>query len=163
MAESDQKLLTFSLGNEAYGISILKVKELIGMMDITPVPQTPEFIKGVINLRGKIIPVMDLRTKFGMDAKEYNERTCIMVVDVLIKGIKKLLGVVVDTVSEVVTISADQIEPPPEYGKTAENNSILGIGKIKDKVVIILDIDKIFVCEDVINMLENAKEGSYVG
>ena len=113
MAANDQKLLTFSLGKEEYGVSILKVKELIGMMDITPVPKTPEFIKGVINLRGKIIPVMDLRIKFSMDAQDYDERTCIIVVEIVIKGSQKLLGVVVDSVSEVVTISDEQIEPPP--------------------------------------------------
>ncbi len=159
MAETDQKLLTFSLGSEGYGVSILKVKEIIGMMEITPVPKTPEFIKGVINLRGKIIPVMDLRLKFGMDAKEYNERTCIIVAEILIKGVQKLLGVVVDMVSEVVTISDGQVEPPPEYGTNVEHNSILGIGKIKDRVVIILDIDEVFQCEEVVKMLDNAKEG----
>lgn len=162
MAENDQKLLTFSLGSEGYGVSILKVKEIIGMMEITPVPKTPDFIKGVINLRGKIIPVMDLRTKFGMEAQEYDERTCIVVVEVLMKGTQKLLGVVVDTVSEVVTISGDQIEPPPEYGTSIEHNSILGIGKIKDRVVIILDIDEVFICEEVIKMMDNVREGSYV-
>ena len=158
MAEAYQKLLTFSLGSEGYGISILKVKEIIGMMDITPVPRTPEFIKGVINLRGKIIPVMDLRLKFSMDEKEYNERTCIIVAEVIIKGSQKLLGIVVDMVSEVVTISNEQIEPPPEYGTSLEHNAILGIGKIKDRVVIILDIDQVFQCEEVINMLDNVKE-----
>lgn len=159
MAEDYQKLLTFSLGAEGYGVSILKVKEIIGMMDITPVPRTPDFIKGVINLRGKIIPVMDLRMKFGMDQEEYNERTCIIVAEIVLKGVQKLLGVVVDMVSEVVTIYNDQIEPPPEYGTSAEHSSILGIGKIKDRVVIILDIDEVFQCEDVVNMFENVKEG----
>lgn len=162
MADTYQKLLTFSLGSEGYGISILKVKEIIGMMDITPVPRTPDFIKGVINLRGKIIPVMDLRTKFGMNQQEYDERTCIIVVEVIMQGLQKLIGVVVDTVSEVVTISNDQIEPPPEYGTHAEHNSILGIGKIKDRVVIILDIDEIFICDEVVKMMDNVKEGSYV-
>lgn len=163
MAENYQKLLTFSLGSEGYGISILKVKEIIGMMDITPVPRTPEFIKGVINLRGKIIPVMDLRVKFSMDAQEYDERTCIIVVEVSINGAQKLLGVVVDTVSEVVTISSDQIEPPPEYGTSVEHNSILGIGKIKERVVIILDIDEVFLCEEVLKIMNNVKEeNSYV-
>lgn len=159
MAATDQKLLTFSLGTEGYGVSILKIKEIIGMMDITTVPRTPEFIKGVINLRGKIIPVMDLRTKFGMEQQEYDERTCIIVAEVSVKGVQKLLGVVVDMVSEVVTISEDQIEPPPEYGTTVEHNAILGIGKIKDRVVIILDIDEVFVCDEVIKMLDNQKEG----
>lgn len=162
MAGTDQKLLTFSLGSEGYGVSILKVKEIIGMMDITPVPRTPEFIKGVINLRGKIIPVMDLRVKFGMDEQKYNERTCIIVAEIQIKGLQKLLGVVVDMVSEVVTISDEQIEPPPEYGTSVEHNSILGIGKIKDRVVIILDIDEVFQCEDVMKMLENVKETANV-
>jgi len=150
----DQKLLTFSLGGEGYGVSILKVKEIIGMLEITPVPRTPTFIKGVINLRGKIIPVMDLRIKFGMDEQEYNERTCIIVVEVNLKGSQRLLGVVVDMVSEVVSISSEEIEPPPEYGTALEHNFILGIGKIKDRVVIILDIDEVFVCEEIIKMLE---------
>lgn len=159
MAEDYQKLLTFSLSSEGYGISILKVKEIIGMMDITPVPRTPEFIKGVINLRGKIIPVMDLRKKFGMTEQEYDERTCIVVVEVLMKGTQKLIGVVVDMVSEVVTLSNDQIEPPPEYGTSAGHNSILGIGKIKDKVVIILDIDEIFIGDELVKVMDNvAKE-----
>lgn len=155
MAADDQKLLTFSLGSEGYGISILKVKEIIGMMDITLVPKTPDFLKGVINLRGKIIPVMDLRLKFGMTEKEYNERTCIIVVDINICGSQKLLGVVVDMVSEVLTISTEQIEPPPEYGMTVEHNAIMGIGKIKDRVVIILDSDEIFASEAITKMLDN--------
>lgn len=155
MAITDEKLLTFSLGGEGYGVSILKVKEIIGMLDITPVPRTPDYIKGVINLRGKIIPVMDLRIKFGMEEKEYNERTCIIVVEVNLKGTERLLGVVVDMVSEVVTMSAEQVEPPPEYGMKLEHNFILGIGKIKDRVVIILDIDEVFLTEDVIKMLDN--------
>lgn len=155
MAITDQKLLTFSLGGEGYGVSILKVKEIIGMLDITPVPRTPEFIKGVINLRGKIIPVMDLRVKFGMEEQTYNERTCIIVVEIKINGNDRLLGVVVDMVSEVVNITSDQIEPPPEYGTNVEHNFILGIGKIKDRVVIILDIDEVFLCEEIIKMLDN--------
>lgn len=152
---NDQKLLTFSLGGEGYGVSILKVKEIIGMLDITPVPRTPEFIKGVINLRGKIIPVMDLRVKFGMEPQEYNERTCIIVVEVNLNGSQRLLGVVVDMVSEVVTISSEQIEPAPEYGTKLEHNFILGIGKIKDRVVIILDIDEVFLCDEILKMLDN--------
>ena len=159
MADTDQKLLTFSLSSEAYGVSILKIREIIGMMDITPVPKTPDFIKGVINLRGKIIPVMDLRLKFGMEAQDYNDRTCIIVAEIEIKGVQKLLGVVVDMVSEVVTISDDQIEPPPEYGTSVEHNSILGIGKIKERVVIILDINEVFQGEEVAKMLDSVKEG----
>lgn len=155
MAITDQKLLTFSLGEEGYGVSILKVKEIIGMLDITLVPRTPAFIKGVINLRGKIIPVMDLRIKFGMEEQAYDERTCIVVVEINLNGSERLLGVVVDMVSEVVNISAEQIEPPPEYGTNLEHNFIIGIGKIKERVVIIVDIEEIFLSEEVIKMLES--------
>lgn len=162
MAETYQKLLTFSLGSEGYGISILKIKEIIGMMDITPIPKTPDFIKGVINLRGRIIPVMDLRCKFGMEENEYNERTCIIVAEVSMNGIQKLLGVVVDMVSEVVTVADDQIEPPPEYGSNLEHGAILGIGKIKDRVVIILDIDEVFQCEELVKLLDNVKESQNI-
>lgn len=151
----DQKLLTFSLGNEGYGISILKVKEIIGMLSITQVPRTPDFIKGVINLRGKIIPIMDLRIKFGMEEKPYNERTCIIVIEVTIQGVERLLGVVVDTVSEVININAEDIEPAPQYGSQVEHNLISGMGKIKDRVVIILDIEEVVFCDEMIKMLDN--------
>lgn len=156
MISMDQRLLTFTLGNQNYGISILKVKEIIGMLDITPVPQTPEFIKGVINLRGNIIPVMDLRLKFGMRENEYSERTCIMVVERKLKDTEKLLGVVVDSVSEVVTISAEDIEPSPEYNKFSnDGNFVHGITKIKEKVFIIVDIDKMVIGEEILEMIEN--------
>ena len=162
MALDQQKLLSFSLGNEEYGVSIMKVKELIGMMDITPVPKTPDFIKGVINLRGKIVPVMDLRTKFGMVAQEYDERTCIIVVEVLIKEIARTIGIVVDCVSEVINIDETQIDPPPESGNTVDADTILGIGKLKDGVVIILDIDKILLYEELVDFIEATKDGNYV-
>lgn len=154
---TEEKLLTFSLGNEGYGLSILKVKEIIGMMHITPVPRTPEFVKGVINLRGKIIPVMDLRLKFNMDEKPYNERTCIIVVEINVKNTHRLLGVVVDMVSEVVSVTADDVEPPPQYGTKLDNNFILGMGKIKDRVVIIIDIDEIFMQDDILKMFDGAE------
>lgn len=157
MTITEEKLLTFSLGNEGYGISILKVKEIIGMMHITPVPRTPEFVKGVINLRGKIIPVMDLRLKFNMEEKTYNERTCIIVVETEINNSQRLLGVVVDMVSEVVNITSEEIEPPPQYSSNIENNFILGIGKLKDRVVIIIDLDKIFINSDLVNMFESTE------
>jgi len=155
MITVDQKLLTFSLGDEGYGISILRVKEIIGMLDITQVPRTPDFIKGVINLRGKIIPIMDLRMKFGMDEKPYNERTCIIVIEVSINGNQRLLGVVVDTVAEVINITAEEIEPAPQYGSKTEHNLIAGMGKVKDRVIIILDIDEVVFCDEVIKMLDN--------
>lgn len=150
MAVFDPKLLTFSLANEEYGMSIVMVKELIGMMHITPVPKTPEYMKGVINLRGKIIPVIDLRLKFGMEPQEYTERTCIIVIEAYLKDGMRTMGVIVDNVSEVVSISPDTIDPPPEYGSSVDASSILGIAKIEESVVIILDIEKLFNFEEVI-------------
>ena len=162
MALDQQKLLSFSLGNEEYGVSIMKVKELIGMMDITPVPKTPDFIRGVINLRGKIVPVMDLRTRFGMIAQEYDERTCIIVVEVLIKEVARTIGIVVDSVSEVINIDETQIDPPPESGSTVDADTILGIGKLREGVVIILDIDKVLLYDELVDFIEATKDGCYV-
>jgi len=152
------KYLTFSLNSENYGIPILKVKEIIGLMDITYVPKTPEFIKGVINLRGKIIPIMDLRLKFKMEEKIYNERTCFIVVEVSINNIKRLIGIVVDTVSEVLTINKEDIEPPPDYGTKAEKSFLIGMGKVKGKVIILLNIEQILSYEEFIFLLNDSKE-----
>jgi purine-binding chemotaxis protein CheW len=133
------KYFTFVLDKEEYGIEILKVREIIGIIDITPVPRVSHYIKGVINLRGKVIPVIDLRLKFGMQEIEYTEQTCIIVLDVA----DKLMGVVVDTVSEVLDIAGEQIEPVPDFGASLDTDYILGMGKIDDAVKILLDIDKV--------------------
>ena len=138
------KYLTFVLDQEEYGIEILKVREIIGLIDVTPVPQVPHYIKGVINLRGKVIPVADLRLKFGMEEKEYTEETCIIVLDV--RG--KLMGALVDTVSEVLDIGGEEIEPTPDFGTRLDTDYILGMGKIGDKVKILLDIDKVLSEDD---------------
>jgi purine-binding chemotaxis protein CheW len=138
------KYLTFVLGGEEYGLEILKVREIIGLMEITSVPQTPVFIKGVINLRGKVIPVIDLRLKFGMEEAEPTEETCIIVVD--IGG--AMIGILVDTVSEVLHVMADQIEPAPSFGGSIDTGFILGMGKIKGKVKILLDIDSVLSAEE---------------
>ena len=142
------KYLTFDLAGEQYGIGILKVREIIGTMPITPVPRTPGFIKGVINLRGKVIPVVDLRAKFGMEPAEYTDKTCIIVVE--IKGAQGLItmGIVVDSVSEVLNIKADRISETPSFGTTVDTDFILGIAKMGDGVKILLDIDKIFSVEE---------------
>lgn len=158
MTDAYQKLLIFSLDTKYYAISILKIKEIIGMMNITSLPNTPDFVNGIINLRGKIIPIMDLRIKFGMETGKYDEGTCIIIAEVLINGVQKLIGVIVDRVSEVVTISNEQIEPLPDFGANSDHSSILGIGKIKDKVVIILDLYEVFICEEISKILENVKE-----
>ncbi len=142
------KHLTFVLNKEEYGIPINRVKEIIGMMDITGIPKTPRFIKGVINLRGKIIPLMDLRLKFGMAEQEYTERTCIIVVELNYDGVQRQMGIVVDSVSEVVNIQASELEPPPQYGTQVEEDFLIGIGKVKEKVILLLDIQNVLNPED---------------
>ncbi|MDF2541730.1 MAG: cheW1 [Herbinix sp.] len=141
---AEQKNLTFLLESEYYGIPILKVKEIIGMMEITRIPRMPNFIRGVINLRGKIIPVMDLRAKFGLKQEGYKERTCIIVIEIETDGVIRQHGLVVDSVSEVLKLDDTEIEPPLKYGESGEANFLTGIGKAKDKVIMLLDVDKIF-------------------
>ncbi len=137
------KYLTFSLDDEEYGIGILKIKEIIGMMPITPVPQTPAHVKGVINLRGKVIPVVDLRLKFGMDAMDYTERTCIIVVEIASTPGTIQIGIVVDSVSEVLTIKGDEIEDTPTFDSTFNSDYILGMAKMDGGVKILLDIHQV--------------------
>lgn len=137
------KYLTFRLGDEEYGVEILKVKEIIGLLPITAVPRTPEFIRGVLNLRGKIIPVLDLRQKFGMGQAPDTELTCVVVVDARLNGISALMGVLVDTVSEVVDISADEIEDAPCFGEALDTAFILGMAKHRSSVKILLNIDAV--------------------
>lgn len=149
IAEKDNKYLTFSLEDEEYGIGILKIKEIIGMMQITTVPQTPEFVKGVINLRGKVIPVIDLRQKFDMEPMAYNERTCIIVVEIeSIKGMV-MIGIVVDSVSEVLNISSENIEATPTFGTKLNTDYILGMAKLEGGVKILLDIDRVLNSEEI--------------
>ena len=149
------KYLTFSLAGEEYGIGILKIKEIIGMMPVTKVPQTPEFVKGVINLRGKVIPVLDLRMRFGLDAADYTERTCIVVVEVAGQGHDILIGLVVDSVSEVLNIKADDIVDTPSLGTQVQTGFILGMAKMEGGVKILLDIDKV-ISSDTLTFLEEA-------
>jgi len=143
MGSREGKYLTFTLAEEEYGIGILKVKEIIGIMAITTVPQTPEYMKGVINLRGKVIPVVDLRLKFGMEAMDYTDRTCIIVVEIDREGRKIQMGIVVDSVSEVLNIKGGDIEDAPSFGSCLNTDYILGMAKTGGKVKILLDIDKV--------------------
>lgn len=137
------KYLTFTLASEDYGIGILKVKEIIGIMAITTVPQTPDYVKGVINLRGKVIPVIDLRLKFAMEDMAYTERTCIIVVEISGGGNKILMGILVDSVSEVLNIKSGDIEDAPNFGSRLNTDYILGMAKMGERVKILLDIDKV--------------------
>jgi len=139
----DGKFLTFVLGAEEYGLEILKVREIIGYMDVTAVPRTPPHVKGVINLRGQVIPVVDLRSKFGMPEAEVTDQTCIIVVETSRDQKTFNTGIIVDNVSEVLDIEADQIEPAPQLGASVESQFILGMAKIGQAVKILLDIDKV--------------------
>jgi purine-binding chemotaxis protein CheW len=143
LVERAGKYLTFDLASEEYGLEILKVQEIIGIMAVTRVPRTPEFIRGVINLRGKVIPVVDLRLKFGMETKEDTRRTSIVVVQITRQGRQVTMGIIVDDVSEVIDIDGASIEPAPEFGANVDTEFILGVAKINQKVVMLLDVDKI--------------------
>jgi purine-binding chemotaxis protein CheW len=148
MSNREGKYLTFCLAGEEYGIGILKVKEIIGMMAITSIPQTPGYVKGVINLRGKVIPVIDLRLKFGMESIGYTERTCIIVVDIRGDNQKIQMGIVVDSVSEVLNIKPGEIEDTPTFGAQMNTDYILGMAKMEGGVKILLDIDRVLSNQD---------------
>ena len=138
------KYLTFVLGQESYGIAVLTIREIIRMTDITSVPQMPDYVKGVINLRGKVIPILDLRAKFRLARVEATERTCIIVVQVgTAGGARMLMGLVVDAVEEVLNIAAGDIEKTPDFGAKVETDYILGMAKIKGRVKTLLDIDRV--------------------
>ena len=137
------KYLTFALAEEEYGLPVLKVREIIKSMDVTAVPQVPAHVKGVINLRGKVIPIVDLRIKFGLPAQEPTERTCIVVVEIQAEERRLMLGTVVDCVSEVLNISTEEIEPTPDFGQRLDTDYLQGVAKIKGKVKLLLDLDKV--------------------
>ncbi|MBN1270068.1 MAG: purine-binding chemotaxis protein CheW [Kiritimatiellae bacterium] len=137
------KFLTFMLGEECYGLEIMKAQEIIGMMKVTRVPKTPAYVRGVINLRGKVIPVVDLRLAFGMTAKTDTEKTCIIVVQVGQDIGQVTLGLLVDEVSEVLDIAADQMDPPPQFGASVDTDFLVGLGKVGQKVILLLDMDRL--------------------
>ena len=154
LAQAAGKYLTFFLGRETYGIPVLKVREIISMLHITPVPQMPAYVKGVINLRGKVIPVIDLRTKFSLPEADLSESTCIVVVQVgSADAEKKQIGLIVDAVEEVANIAQGDIEAPPDFGGSLEIHYILGMAKIKGVVKALLDIDQV-IAADTIDRLE---------
>ena len=137
------KYLAFALADEEYALPVMKVREIIQMMEITQVPKVPPHVKGVINLRGKVIPIVDLRLKFGFAPQEATERTCIIVVESALNGGVGSLGFVVDGVSEVLNIAADEIEPTPDFGEQANTHYMQGVAKRGARVKILLDLDRI--------------------
>ena len=151
------KYLTFKLADEEYGLEILKVHEIIGIMNVTRVPKTPDFVRGVINLRGKVIPIVDLRLKFEMEGREATDRTCIIVVQIERGNQQTTMGIVVDEVSEVTDIKADQIEAPPAFGARINTDFLLGMGKVGEKVVLMLDINQV-LSEDEIKEVDQVSQ-----
>lgn len=152
------KYLTFNLGEEGYGIEILKVQEIIGIQNITRVPRAPNYVKGVINLRGKVIPVIDLRLKFGMTEKEFTRETCIIMVQAATGDGYLIMGLIVDIVSEVLDIAQEQIEPPPSLGTSVDTRFILGLARTGNDVKILLDIDRVLSLQEM-NALKNDAAG----
>jgi len=143
------KYLTFHLACEEFGIRVVKVREIMGLQEITAVPQTPAHIRGVINLRGKVVPVIDLRVKFGLPSAEYTQRTCIIVTQVRTTGSASvLMGIIVDGVSEVLNLAASEIEDTPDFGEDIGSRYLLGMAKAKGKVKILLDIDRVLSLEE---------------
>ena len=144
-----EKYMTFKLGAEEYGLEILKVRELIGLLEITRVPRTPEFIRGVINLRGKVIPVVDLRVKFGMEAALATSQSVIIVVQLGTTAAGLTMGILVDEVVEVRAIAGEDVEPPPNFQTQAAADFILGIGKAEKRIIFLLDIDRVLTAPEV--------------
>jgi len=159
-----KKFLTFTLKDEDYGIHILTVREIIGYMDVTPVPQTPEFVKGVVNLRGKVIPVINLRSRFGMTETDVSDETCIIVVDVDFQTEQESeviqMGIVVDTVQEVLDIPRENIDPAPNFGGEIDTEYIEGMGKVEENVVILLDIDRVLTDEELVALKDVGESDS---
>jgi len=148
------KYITFRLDNEDYGLYILSVKEIIGLIKTTKVPRTPDFVRGVINLRGKVHPVIDLRKRFGLEPKEDDDRTPIIIVEVHQDDNTQFIGIVVDSVSEVINLSKEDIENTPTFGVDLETDFILGLAKVNKKVITLLDIDKILTSKQLV-MVQN--------
>jgi purine-binding chemotaxis protein CheW len=144
------RFLTFSLGKESYGIEIQYVTEIIGIQTITQIPELPEYVKGIINLRGKIIPVMDVRLRFKKEPREYNDRTCVVVVDISDLSI----GLIVDSVSEVITIQEQDIVEPPQMNKGFNNRYIKKIGKVGNDVKLLLDCEKVLTEDEMVDISE---------
>lgn len=141
------KYLTFTLGNEEYAVGVLKVREIIKLMEITAVPQVPPYVKGVVNLRGRVIPIVDLRVRFGLPAVQYAERTCIVVVELGLQDSAALIGLIVDAVSDVLTIATDDLTDAASVGGPKETGYVEALARVKGRVKILLNIDRLLLRE----------------
>ncbi|RMH05936.1 MAG: chemotaxis protein CheW, partial [Nitrospirae bacterium] len=148
METDEQQYLTFMLGEELYGVDILKVQEIKGYTEVTRIPNTPPYIKGVLNLRGTIVPIVNLRTKFGMEEVEITAFTVIVVV--VVKS--RVMGIIVDSVSDVITLAGKDIQPSPEFGTKVDTSFIMGIGTAGERLVTLLDIDRVLTDEEMAHM-----------
>jgi purine-binding chemotaxis protein CheW len=151
---TSRELLTFTLGSEEYGIDILKVQEIRGYEAVTTIANAPEFIKGVINLRGIIVPIVDMRIKFKLGKVVYDETTVVIILNVL----NRVVGMVVDGVSDVITLKAEQIKPAPEFGASLDTKYLLGLGTIDERMIILVDIERLMTSRDM-ELIESAKAG----
>lgn len=151
------KYITFALDGEEYGIPILNVREIIGMMKITPVPRMPEFVLGVVNLRGKVIPVIDLRSRFGLDYRDFDARTPIIVGEIDADGNIMQIGIVVDAVSEVIQVTNGNVEETPSFGVDVDTKFILGIAKVEGGIKTLLDLDKVLTGADLAVLKASAR------
>ncbi|EAT15431.1 chemotaxis protein CheW [Desulfuromonas acetoxidans] len=147
--EQMNQYLTFKLDEEVFALEIAKVREVLDFTDVTKVPQTPIFMRGVINLRGSVVPVVDMRVKFSMREAEATVNTCIIITEVVMDGEPSVLGALVDSVQEVLELDPDQIEPPPRIGTKLDTEFIRGMGKHNDEFIIILDIDRVFSADEI--------------
>ena len=154
----NNQFLTFILDNEVYALDIQQVREVLDFSDITKVPRMPDFMRGVINLRGGVVPVVDLRLKFGLGVTEKTVDTCIIIIEVSLEGERAMMGALADSVQEVLDLDPNQIEPPPKIGTRLKTDFIRGMGKKKDRFIIILDIDRIF-SSDELSRLSHAESG----
>jgi purine-binding chemotaxis protein CheW len=157
MGDLAGKYLTFNLMDEHYGINVDRILQIIAIPDITPIPKTPSFVKGVINLRGKIIPVIDLRSKFRLPVQDYNDRTSIVIIKVKLAETEIFIGVIVDKVLEVLDINNNDIEKTPKFGVQLDTEYILGMAKVKNKVVTLLNINKVLT-EEELTLIGNKEE-----
>ena len=145
---SSQQYVTFSLGDELFGVEVTRTREILSLTPVTKVPQTPDYLLGVINLRGQVVPVVDMRLKLGMAAGEQTEDTCIIVVEVQVEDESIVVGALADAVREVLEVRSDQIEPPPRLGTRLKTEFITGMGKVDDHFIILLNIDRIFSSDE---------------
>jgi purine-binding chemotaxis protein CheW len=153
-SEQMHQYLTFVLSGEVFAIGILAIKEIIEYAHLTTVPMTPEYVRGVINLRGAVVPVLDLSVRFGKEASPVTKRTCIVIIEIDVDGVRHDVGVVVDTVNAVLDIPASEIEPPPSFGARIRTDFIQGMGKVNGKFVILLDVNQVLAAQELLALSE---------